>query len=91
MKKKRHSEAQIRAILLEKEEGTSVADISEKHGISEQTYYRWKRKYDFEDNGITETKSPPPQKGLNDIRKLEQENKRLKMLLGELILEKSYD
>ena len=43
MKRKRHTEEQIIAILKEAESGLSTADIVRKHGISEQTFYRCER------------------------------------------------
>ena len=45
MKRKRHSEEQIIAILKEHEAGVKTADLCRKHGISEQTFYNWKAKY----------------------------------------------
>jgi putative transposase len=41
----RHNEEQIIAILKQGEAGLATADFCRQHGISEQTYYRWKAKY----------------------------------------------
>lgn len=45
MKKSRFSESQVVAILKEKEDGLSLNELCRKHGISDQTYYLWKKKY----------------------------------------------
>jgi putative transposase len=45
MKRQRHSEEQIIAILKEHEAGMKTADLCRKHGISEATFYNWKAKY----------------------------------------------
>ncbi len=77
MKGKRFSEESIIKILKEAECRTAtVLELCRKHGISEQTYYRWRKKY----GGMTvsETKR---------LRELEKENARLKRLLAERDLE----
>ena len=45
MKRIKHSEAQIIAILKEQEQGKKVSEICRAHNISEPTFYNWKRKY----------------------------------------------
>jgi len=45
MKRKRFSEEQIISILREHEAGSKVKDLIRRHGIAEQTFYRWKNKY----------------------------------------------
>ena len=45
MKKSRFNEAQIIGVLREHETGSPTAEVCRRHGISEQTFYRWKAKY----------------------------------------------
>ncbi len=59
------------------EGGTSVAEVCRKTGITEQTFYRWKRK--FAGMGVAE---------LARLRQLEDENKKLKSLVADLTLDK---
>ena len=78
MKRKGYTEEQIIRILKEHEAGASVPDISRRHGIAGKTIYRWKSKF----GGI----EVPDAKRL---RELEQENAKLKRLLGEAELDKA--
>jgi putative transposase len=74
--KRRHTEEQIIGILKERESGVGLAELLRKHGISEQTYYRWKSKY-----GGMEVSEAKRLKGL------EEENRRLKQMVAELMLD----
>ena len=76
MKRKRHTEGQIISILKEAESGLSTADLSRKHGISEQTFYRWKSKY----GGIELSDA-------KHLKQLEEESRRLKRLVADQALD----
>ena len=78
MKRKRYSEEKIISILKEHEAGASVPDLSRRHGIVENTIYRWKSKYGGME--VSEAKR---------LRELELENARLKKLLAEAELDKA--
>jgi len=77
MKKTAFTEEQIAYALRQAEAGTPVADICRKLGVSEQTFYRWKKK--FAGMGIAE---------LRRLRQLEEENRTLKQLVADLTLDK---
>ena len=77
MGKKNFSEEQIAFGLRQAESGTSVSEIIRKLGISEQTFYRWKKR--FAGLGVAE---------LRRLRTLEEENKELKQLVADLSLDK---
>jgi len=73
--KQRFSEEQIVQVLQEAESTQSKAEVCRKHGISEQTYYRWKKQY----QGMTVSES-------RRLKQLEQENTRLKRLVADQAL-----
>jgi putative transposase len=75
--KKRYSDEQIAFALRQGETGTPVPEIVRKMGISEQTFYNWKRKYGG--LGISE---------LRKLKQLEEENSKLKQLVADLSLDK---
>lgn len=75
--KKRFSESQIIGILKEQEAGAKVADICRRHGISDATFYNWKSKYGG--MSVSEAKR---------LKALEDENRRLKKLVADLMLDK---
>ena len=74
MKKTRYTGEQIAVALKQAETGTRVEEVCRKMGISEATFYNWKKKF-----GVTE---------LRRLRQLEEENHRLKRLVADLSLDK---
>ena len=77
MKKTRYTEEQIAFALTQAEPGTRVEEVCRKMGISEATFYNWKKKF----GGMGVTK-------LRRLRQLEEENQRLKRLVADLSLDK---
>ena len=77
MKKTRYTEEQIAFALKQAATGTRVEEVCRKMGISEATFYNWKKKF----GGMGVTK-------LRRLRQLEEENQRLKRLVADLSLDK---
>lgn len=77
MKRSRFTEQQIAFALQQAETGTAVAEVCRKMGITEQTYYRWKRRY----GGLMPSE-------VRRLRQLEEENQRLRRLVSDLSLDK---
>ena len=78
MKRKHYSVEQIVAVLKQAELGMAVGDIVRQLGISEQTFYRWKKQY-----------SGMQSEQVKELRQLQDENARLKKLVAELSLDKA--
>jgi putative transposase len=76
MRRSQFTDEQILAIVKEGEAGRKVADLCRTHGITEQTYYRWKSKY-----GGMELSE------LQRLKQLEDENRRLKHIVAEQSLD----
>jgi putative transposase len=77
MKRSRFTQEQIAFALRQAESGTSVGEVCRKMGVSENTFYRWKRQ--FEGLGVAE---------IRRLKILEDENRRLKQLVADLALDK---
>lgn len=77
MKRSKFTEQQIMFALKQAETGVSVAEVCRKVGISEATFYNWKKKYD----GLGTSE-------LRRLRQLEEENNRLKQIVADLTLDK---
>ena len=78
MKRIRFTEEQIIAVLQEHEAGAKTGDLARKHGISEATLYNWKAKYGGME--VSDAKR---------LRSLEDENRKLKKLLAESMLDQA--
>ena len=77
MKKSRFSEQQIAFALQQAESGTPIEEVCRKLGISEGTFYRWKKVY----GGLMPSE-------VRKLRHLEEENARLRKLVADLALDK---
>jgi putative transposase len=77
MKKSRFSEQQIAFVLRQAEEGTAVAEVCRKAGISEASFYSWRKKY----GGLMPSE-------MRRLKQLDEENARLKKLVADLSLDK---
>ena len=73
MRKSKFTDAQIAFILRQAEEGTRVDEVCRKAGISQQTFYRWKKKY----GGLMPSE-------MKRLKQLEEENGRLKRIVADL-------
>lgn len=77
MKKSKFTEAQIVFALKQSETGVAVSEVCRKMGVSEATFYNWKKKYGG--LGVTE---------LRQLRQLQEENAKLKQIVADLSLDK---
>jgi putative transposase len=77
MKKSRFTEQQIAFVLRQAEEGTPVAEVCRKAGISEASFYAWRKKY----GGLMPSE-------MKRLKQLEEENQRLKKLVADLSLDR---
>jgi len=78
VKRKRFSVEQIVAVLKQAELGMAVSDLTRQMGISEQTFYRWKKQY----AGLQSDQ-------VRELKQLQDENTRLKKLVADLSLDKT--
>ena len=77
MKKKRFSIEQITVVLQQAEQGVPVGELCRKVGISEQSFYRWKKVY----GGLQPSEA-------RELKQLREENAKLKRLVADLSLDK---
>lgn len=78
MKASKFSEAQIAFVLKQAEDGIAVAEVCRKAGVSQATFYNWRKKY----AGLMPSE-------MKRLRQLEAENGRLKKLVADLSLDKA--
>jgi putative transposase len=78
MKRKRFAVEQIAAILKQGEHGVPVAELCRQHGISEQSYYRWRKQY----GGLESSE-------VRELKQLREENSKLKRLVADLSLDRA--
>ena len=77
MKRKRFSVEQITGVLQQVEAGVPVGDVCRQVGVSEQTFYRWKKEY----GGMLPSEA-------REMKQLREENTKLKSLVADLSLDK---
>ena len=78
MKASKFSEAQIAFVLKQADEGTAVAEVCRKAGVSQATFYNWRKKY----AGLLPSE-------MKRLRQLEDENNRLKKIVADLSLDRA--
>ena len=78
MKKSKFTEAQIAFILQQADEGTPVVEVCRKAGISDATFYNWRKRY----GGMTPSE-------VKRMRQLEDEDNRLKKIVADLTLDRA--
>jgi putative transposase len=78
VKASKFSEAQIAFVLKHAEDGAAVAEVCRKAGISQATYFNWKKKY----AGLMPSE-------MKRLRQLEEENSKLKRIVADLSLDKA--
>ena len=78
MRKRRFNEEQIVRILKEAESGVPTKELCRKHGVSDATFYNWRKKY----GGLMPSE-------VRRLKQLEEENSKLKKLVADLSLDKA--
>ena len=78
MKRSKFTDSQIAFVLCQAEEGTTVGEVCRKAGISDATFYKWRKKY----GGLMPSE-------MKRLKQLEEENNNLKKLVADLSLDKA--
>jgi len=78
MKKSKFTDAQIAFVLRQAKEGTAIGEVCRKAGISEATFYIWRKKY----GGLTPSE-------MRRLKQLEEENGKLRKLVADLSLDRA--
>lgn len=78
MKRTKFTHAQIAFVLRQAEEGTPIGEVCRKAGISEATFYNWRKKY----GGLMPSE-------MKRLKQLEEENEKLKRIVADLRLDKA--
>lgn len=78
MKRSKFTDSQMAFILRQAEEGATVEEVCRKAGISQATYYNWRKKY----GGLMPSE-------MKRLKQLEEENRNLKQLVADLSLDKA--
>ncbi len=78
MKKSKFTDAQIAFVLRQAEEGTAIGEVCRKAGISEATFYNWRKKY----GGLMPSE-------MRRLKQLEEENGKLRKLVADLSLDRA--
>lgn len=78
MKRSKFTDSQIAFILWQADEGTAVAEVCRKAGISQQTFYRWRQRF----GGLMPSE-------MKRLKQLDEENAKLKKLVADLSLDRA--
>ena len=96
MRRKRHGEPEIQRLLREAESvlsaGGTIPQACQKMGISEATYHRWRKRYASEPlvSPSRDSRRGGKEDWTRRLKELEKENKRLKQLVGQLMLDNAF-